>query len=193
MLRYGSGVVSGSAGLSKSKFQHHKSQGVSHRLGRAKAGKPGPAQPSPAKLSPAQPSPAQPSPANALSVGHHNHKATEKNRPSQIWSTTLKPKKRKENVHLGHTSIGNETYFFELRHHFDIKATAANRLPYYWGTTWKPKQQQQSVHLSIGAPLRDGTNGKQSYIKALGHHFEKATASHRHRTSQHWGTTSKPK
>ena len=41
------GVVSGSAGLSKSKFQHHKSQGVSHRLGRAKAGKPGPAQPGP--------------------------------------------------------------------------------------------------------------------------------------------------
>ena len=180
------GVVSGSAGLSKSKFQHHKSQGVSHRLGRAKAGKPGPAQPSQA-----QPSPAQPS--KCIISGAPQPQSNGKNRPSQIWSTTLKPKKRKENVHLGHTSIGNETYLFELRHHFDIKATAANRLPYYWGTTWKPKQQQQSVHLSIGAPLRDGTNGNKSYIKALGHHFEKATASHRHRTSQHWGTTSKPK
>ena len=155
-----------------------------------------PAQPSPAKPSSAQPSPAQPNPAQpskCIISGAPQPQSNGKNRPSQIWSTTLKPKKRKENVHLGHTSIGNETYLFELRHHFDIKATAANRLPYYWGTTWKPKQQQQSVHLSIGAPLRDGTNGKQSYIKALGHHFEKATASHRHRTSQHWGTTSKPK
>ena len=47
-------------------------------------------------------------------------------------------------------------------------------------------------HQSIGAPLRDQSNGNKSCILAMGHHFQtKATATNR--TSQNGGTASRPK
>ena len=60
------------------------------------------------------------------------------------------------------------------------------------GTKSKPKQRQQIVLLTTGAPLRDRSNGSKWYFLALGHHFE-TTATATHRTSSHWGTTSRPK
>ena len=134
-----------------------------------------------------------------LALGHHvEAKATATNRTSQHGGATSRPKQRQQIVHLSigaplrDQSNGNKSYMLDLGHHFETKATATNRTSWNWGTTSKPKQRQQVVHLSIGAPLRDQSNGNKSYIYSLGHHFEtKATATNR--TSFHWGTTSRPK
>ena len=103
------------------------------------------------------------------------------NESGQHWSTTSRRKQRQQIVRL---CIGaplrvqrnsNKMYTLALGHQSGI-----------------PTQRQQIVHLRIGAPLRDQSNGNKSYILTLGHHFEtKATATNR--TSQHWGTTSRPK
>ena len=122
-----------------------------------------------------------------LDLGHHfETKATATNRTSWNWGTTSRPKQRQQIVHLcigaplRDQSNGNKSYILELGHHFESEATATNRTSYNWGTTSRPKQRQQIVHLSIGAPLRDQSNGNKSHILALGHHPEtKATATNR--------------
>ena len=108
-------------------------------------------------------------------MGHHfEAKATATNRTLSIGAP------------LRDQSNGNKSHILEWGHHFETKATATNRTSFHWGTTSRPKQRQQIVHLSIGAPLRDQSNGNKSYVFALGHHFEtKATATNR--TSFHWG------
>ena len=102
-----------------------------------------------------------------------------------------------------------------LGHHFETKTPATNRTSQCWGTTSRPRHRQQTVHLSARAPLprhrqqivhlsagaplrdkdtgnRDQDTGNKSYILVRGHHFETKTPS-TNRTSQCWGTTSRPR
>ena len=144
-----------------------------------------------------------------LALGHYfETKATSTNRTSWNWGTTSRPKPLQQIAHLNigaplrDQSNGNKSYILALGHHLEAKATATNRTSWNWGTTSRPKQRQQIVHapkprqqiahLSIGAPLRDQSNGNKSYILALGHHLE-AKATSTNRTSWNWGTTSRPK
>ena len=79
-----------------------------------------------------------------------------------------------------------------LGHHFETKKPPTNRTSQCWGTTSRPRHWQQNVHLRAGAPLRDQDTGNNSYILMLGHHFETKTPA-TNRTSQCWGTTSRPR
>ena len=69
---------------------------------------------------------------------------------------------------LRNQSNSNKSYPLALRKYFEAKATATNHTSANWGTASKPKQRQQIVNTSIGAPLRDQSNGNKSYILAPG-------------------------
>ena len=69
---------------------------------------------------------------------------------------------------LRNQSNSNKSYPLALRKYFEAKATATNHTSANWGTASKPKQRQQIVNTSIGAPLRNQSNGNKSYILALG-------------------------
>ena len=62
----------------------------------------------------------------------------------------------------------NKSYPLALKKYFDAKATATNHTSPNWGTASKPKQRQQILNTSIGAQLRNQSNGNKSYILAPG-------------------------
>ena len=147
------------------------------------------------------------------SCGGTTSKPPATNRTSQCWGTTSRQRHRNQIIPLNAGALlrdqdtGNKSYILVLGHHFETKTPATNRTSSCWGTTSRPRHRQQIEHLSAGAPLRDQDTGNKSYILVLGqhltmtpasnilvlgHHFETKTPA-TNRTSQCWGTTSRPR
>ena len=87
--------------------------------------------------------------------------------------------------------MATKSHTLALGQYFETNTTATKRTSYHWSTTeeqkqqkhivflktggtiMRPKQRQQIVDLTTGAPLRDQSNGNQSYILALGQYLKK--------------------
>ena len=90
----------------------------------------------------------------AKAIANHGIGAPQSNgnESGQHWSTTSRRKQRQ--------------HVFALGHHLRSPTQQQQNVPLSIAT-----QRQQIVHLSIGAPLRDQSNGKQIlYILAVRHH-----------------------
>ena len=117
-------------------------------------------------------------------------------------------------VPLRDQDTGNKPYILVLGHHF--QDTGNKSYTQCWGTSSRQRHPKQIIHLNVGASLRDQDTGNKSHILVLGHHFESKTLATdqdtgnisyifvlgyhfetktpaTNRTSQCWGTTSRPR
>ena len=105
----------------------------------------------------------------------------------------LKPKQRQQIVHLSigaplrDQRNGNKSYILALGHHPRPKQRQQIDLFSHWGTTSRPRQRQQIVDLSIGAALREQSNGNKSYTSALRHHFKTEAMATKESLSRYFG------
>ena len=124
------------------------------------------------------------------------------NRTSSCWAP------------LRDQDTGNKPHILVLGHHFED--TSNKSYISVLGHHFETKTPKQIIHLNAGASLRDQDTdiksyilvlghhfetktpatdqdtGNKSYIFVLGHHFETKTPATK-RTSQCWGTTSRPR